>query len=195
MRDGLVDVAGWLPLVLAFLLVLGWYLSYSAARLDRLHHKVESTRAALDAQLVRRCVAALEVASYLDPATGLLLADAGARALEAGERDAPGPEREEAENDLSRALDVAFEDPQYVGALAGDGTAHEALVVLRQASERAQLARRFHNEAVSQAQRVRRKRVVRWARLAGHAAWPLMLEIDDAPPVGLAPALDALARR
>lgn len=195
MRDGLVDVAGWLPLLLALLLVLGWYLSYSAARLDRLHHKVESSRAALDAQLVRRCVAAIEVTPYLDPATGLLLADAAARALEGGERAAPAPELEQAENDLTRALDVALEDPQYVGALAGDVATHDALVVLRQACERVELARRFHNEAVAQAQRVRRKRVVRWARLAGYAAWPVMLEIDDAPPSGLAPGLDGLAHR
>jgi hypothetical protein len=195
MRDGLAEVAGWLPLVLALLLVLGWYLSYSAARLDRLHHKVESSRAGLDAQLVRRCVAALEVAPYLDPASGLLLADAAARALEVGERAGPGPDVEEAENDLTRALDVALEDPWHVGALAGDGAAHDALVVLRQATERVQLARRFHNEAVAQAQRVRRKRVVRWARLAGFAAWPQMLEIDDAPPAGLAPGLDAHGHR
>ena len=47
--------------LLALLLVLGWYLSYSAARLDRLHHRVETTRAALDAQLARRAAAAVEL--------------------------------------------------------------------------------------------------------------------------------------
>jgi hypothetical protein len=189
MRDALVQSAGWLPVVLALLLVLGWYLSYSAGRLDRLHHKVESAGAALDAQLVRRSSAALEVAPYLDPATGLLLVDTAAAALEAGERAVPGAEREEAENDLTRALEAAFDDRGHVAALAADSTAREALAVLRQACERCQLARRFHNEAVAQAQRVRRKRVVRWARLAGHAGWPQMLEIDDGPPSGLEPGL------
>jgi hypothetical protein len=51
--------------LLALLLVLGWYLSYSAARLDRLHHRVETTRAALDAQLARR--AADVIAALLPP--------------------------------------------------------------------------------------------------------------------------------
>jgi hypothetical protein len=206
MPELLADAAGWLPFTLALLLVLGWYLSYSAGRLDRLHHKVESSRAALDAQLVRRCVAALEVATVLDPATGLLLADAAVTAMEAGERsdrgaDRPATERraaerlsadqEVAENDLTRALQAAFDDPRHVAALATDPGAREALVVLRQACERVALARRFLNEAVAQAQRVRRKRVVRWARLAGRAGWPQMLEIDDVPPSGLAPGLDA----
>ena len=50
---------------------------------------------------------------------------------------------------------------------------------------RVQLARRFHNDAVAQALRVRRKRVVRWARLAGHASLPVMVEIDDSVPPGL----------
>ncbi|WP_198954722.1 hypothetical protein [Kineosporia sp. R_H_3] len=194
-RDWLVGAAGWLPLVLALLLVLGWYLSYSAARLDRLHHKVESSRAALDAQLVRRCVAALELAPFLDPATGLLLADAAATALEAGEQGVPGPALEEAESDLTRALEAALDDTGHVTALARDATAREALAVLRQACERVELARRFHNEAVAQAQRVRRKRVVRWARLAGHAAWPVTVEIDDGAPSGLGAGLDAAAAR
>ncbi len=186
MRDQLVQAAGWLPLVLALLLVLGWYLSYSASRLDRLHHKVESSRAALDAQLVRRCAAALEVAPFLDPASGLLVADAAASALETGERDALAPDLEEAENDLTRALEMALDDARHVAALARDPAARQALTDLRQACERVELARRFHNEAVAQAQRVRRKRVVRWARLAGRAQMPRMVEFDDSPPDGLA---------
>src|SRR4051794_41824371 len=78
------DVPTWMLTVLAVLLVLGWYLSYSAARLDRLHHQVETLRAALDAQLARRAAAAVEAAPLLDPATGLLVADAAPGALAAG---------------------------------------------------------------------------------------------------------------
>jgi hypothetical protein len=48
------------------------------------------------------------------------------------------------------------------------------------------MARRFYNDAVAAAQRVRRKRVVRWARLAGRAGMPPMVEIDDSVPAGLA---------
>jgi hypothetical protein len=168
--DRVGDVSGWVPLIIAVVLVLGWYLSYSAGRLDRLHHRVESTRAALDGQLARRAAAALEVAHVLDPATALLLTDAATEALTAGEERPPGvPELEQVENDLTRALQAAFEDLDDVRALRGDPLAGESL----------------HNDAVAAAQRVRRKRVVRWARLAGHAEWPLMVEMDDTPPPGL----------
>jgi hypothetical protein len=183
--DFAAALSGWLPEI-ALLLVLGWYLSYSASRLDRLHHRVESTRAALDAQLARRAAAALEVAHVLDPATALLLTDAATEALAAGEERPPAVTvLEEVENDLSRALRAAFADPDDVRALRGDPIAGESLDLLAQACLRVQLARRFHNDAVAQAQRVRRKRVVRWARLAGHAEWPQMVEMDDTPPPGL----------
>ncbi len=186
-----VDLVGWWQLALALLLVLGWYLSYSAARLDRLHHRVESARAALDVQLVRRAAAAVETAQLLDPATGLLVADAAAHALAAGEqRDVPGgieppAVAEDVENDLTRALHVAFDDPEHVARMREEPLVGEALDVLTQACLRVQLARRFHNDAVAQTLRVRRKPVVRWARLAGHANLPLMVEIDDSLPPGL----------
>jgi len=64
--------------------------------------------------------------------------------------------------------------------------AAEAREQLAQACTRVQLARRFHNDAVAQAQRVRDKRVVRWAHLAGRAPVPQMVEIDDSLPRGLA---------
>ena len=184
--DRVGEVSGWVPLIVAVVLVLGWYLSYSAARLDRLHHRVESTRAALDGQLARRAAAALEVAHVLDPATALLLTDAATEALTAGEeRPAAVQALEEVENDLTRALQAAFDDADDVRALRGDPLATESLDLLAQACLRVQLARRFHNDAVAAAQRVRRKRVVRWARLAGHAEWPQMVEVDDTPPTGL----------
>lgn len=55
--------------IMAIVLAVGWYLSYTAVRLDRLHHRVMGTAAALDAQLVRRAEAALEVAyiAGIDP--------------------------------------------------------------------------------------------------------------------------------
>ena len=73
----------WVTIVVVLVLILGWYLSYSAARLDRLHARVESTSAALDAQLVRRAEATLEVANagHLDAASGLILASAAAESL------------------------------------------------------------------------------------------------------------------
>jgi hypothetical protein len=188
------DVWAWLWIAVAVLLLLGWYLSFSAARLDRLHHRVESSRAALDAQLVRRAAAAVEAAQMLDPSSGLLLADAAAEALAAGESADPTVDdpiarplgREEWENELSRALHAALDDPEHAARLRTEAIAADALDVLGQACERVQLARRFHNDAVAQAQRVRRKWVVRWAWLAGRARMPEMFEIDDSIPPGLA---------
>jgi hypothetical protein len=186
MQAVLVDVTSWVPLLLLPLLLLGWYLSYSAGRLDRLHHRVESSRAALDAQLARRAAVALEAAHVLDPATGLLLTDAATQALTAAEDGVASiPVLEDVENDLTRALVAAFSDPEDVVALRTDPLAGETLDLLGQACQRVQLARRFHNDAVAQALRVRGKVVVRWARLAGYAVQPQMIELDDSVPTGL----------
>jgi hypothetical protein len=188
----MADTVTWVLTVVAVLLVLGWYLSYSAARLDRLHHRVETLRAALDAQLARRAAAAVEAAPLLDPATGLLVADAATEALAAGEARPEtewleaGGHAEEIENDLTRALHVAFGDPAEVAVLReAVPLAAQSLDLLTQACVRVQLARRFHNDAVAAAVRVRRKPVVRWTRLAGHAVMPAMVEIDDSVPTGL----------
>ena len=49
-----MEVVAWVAVVVCLLLVIAWYLSYSAARLDRLHAKVEGALSALDAHVVRR---------------------------------------------------------------------------------------------------------------------------------------------
>ena len=46
--------------LLVILLIL-WYLSFSATRLDRLHHRVETSWANLDSILQRRAALALEI--------------------------------------------------------------------------------------------------------------------------------------
>lgn len=194
--EGALD--GPLGLVLVAVLVLlaiGWYLSYLAGRLDRLHHRVESSRAALEARLARRAAVAREVGRLLPaPAGAELIAAAGrtlSTATPARGSDVRGmlilelPVSEIAENDLTRALHRAFEDPVTAAGLRTDPATAELLDELISAGDRVQLARRFHNDAVAHAQRMRRKRVVRWARLAGRAELPQMVEIDDSHPVGL----------
>jgi hypothetical protein len=207
-----VDLRTWL-LVVLLVAVIAWYLSFSASRLDRLHHRVEGARSALDAQLVRRAEAALELATSgaLDPASGLLVAGAAAEALAAGEADDeahPGGghatkahmpsahtwnghaanghprDREQAESDLSRALQAALDD-EVVAALAAHEVGQRLLDRIAAACRRVQLARRFHNDAVTAAARVRGKRVVRLARLAGRAPAPQTFEMDDDLPEGL----------
>jgi hypothetical protein len=200
-----VDLRTWL-LVVLLVAVVAWYLSFSAGRLDRLHHRVEGARSALDAQLVRRAEAALELATSgaLDPASGLLVAGAAAEALAAGEADdemhireadpagAHGSnshtrDRERAESDLSRALQAALDDDVLAG-LAAHEVGRRLVDRLAASYHRVQLARRFHNDAVTAAGRVRRKRIVRWARLAGRAPAPRTFVMDDDPPAALAQA-------
>lgn len=179
---------GWFVVGLVVLLVLAWYLSFSASRLDRLHHRVEGARATLDAQLVRRAEAAIELATSgrLDPASSLLVAGTAGDALAAGERERPGesahtPEREQAESDLTAALTAAFA-ADAAGPSDDAGVAPDVVGRLASAANRVQLARRFHNQAVTDAQRVRHKRVVRWFRLAGRASLPETFEMDDELP-------------
>ncbi len=108
-------------LVLLALVLWGFYVSWRASRLDRLHNRVEAARTALDLALVRRASAASQLASsgLLDPATSLLLADAVRRVGEV----APA-ERDLAESDLTRALRATLGDPDFRKELAaGDGSA------------------------------------------------------------------------
>jgi hypothetical protein len=180
--------------VVAALLWVAWVL---ASRLDRLHRKVAASRIALDAQLVRRASAAVDLASsgLLDPASSVLVADAGfavvddagpvtspARALA---MDGLGAARERAESELSMTLRSALEEPDVTVALRAQPLGEEHLAALEASWYRAQLARRFHNEAVAQAQRVRRHWYVRVLHLAGRAATPQTVELDDQMPDGL----------
>lgn len=168
---------------LGLALVVAWYLTFSATRLDRLHARLEGARSALDAQLVRRSSVALQVAvsGRLDPASALLLAAAAHEA-----RDVADGDREQAESDLSRALQAAFAEPGVLEAFDGDAAGQELLHELRATGLRVQLARRFLNDVVRAARVVRRKKVVRYLRLAGHAGWPDTVEFDDSTPEALA---------
>jgi hypothetical protein len=189
-----MDAFTWGVVAVAVLLGLAWYLSYSAARLDRLHARVEGALSALDAQLVRRAEATLELANSgaLDPATALLLAAAASESLEAhneraGEDLLEGQHfagREVTESDLSEVLQVAL-SPSVLTELRADGLGAPAVQRVEAAGVRVQLARRFHNDAVKDVQRVRRKAVVRLFRLAGHADLPRTIEFDDELPTSI----------
>ncbi|TQL04252.1 hypothetical protein [Cellulomonas sp. SLBN-39] len=89
------------------------------------------------------------------------------------------------ESELSAALREVLDDADEVDALAAEPAGDALLAALGAAWYRVQLARRFHNEAVAQTQRVRHGAVVRLLRLAGHAAEPETLEMDDAWPAAL----------
>jgi hypothetical protein len=176
-------VMEWLLVAVGVLLVVGVYLSWTAGRLDRTHSRVDASRAVLDAELLRRSSTVLDIAAsgLLDPATSVLWADAASRAASAGESA-----RDQAESDLTTVLAAALDDPDDVDVLRKDRRVDAALGELAVACRRAGHARRFHNDLVRSAQRLRRKLVVRVFGLAGHAPWPETAELDDRVPHGLA---------
>jgi hypothetical protein len=163
-------------LIIGFALLLGVYISWRAGRLDRLHGRLEATRAALDVALVRRSSVALELScsGLLDPATSMLLAGAAHDARTAGD-DA----RELRESDLTRALRAAFGQPEFRASLAGEHGAEELLAEVEAASHQVFLARKFHNDAVAATRLARRRWLVRLLRLAGGAPLPGFFEVDD----------------
>jgi len=179
---------GTVLLVVILGVLLLWYFSFSATRLDRLHARVEGAAGALDAQLVRRSASAMQLATsgLLDPASSLLLADSAHEAREA--EGTTGPAREQAESDLTRALHAVLDDVGEVAVVRANPRGSALLDELATACHRTTLARRFHNDAVRAARVVRRKRLVRALRLAGHAGWPASFEADDSVPLALDPS-------
>ena len=158
-----------LLVVVAVAFLLGFYVTWTASRLDRLHARVDASWAALDAQLVRRAAAARAVAAHLEDDAAARALDAAASASLEGTVD----HREALENDLSRALKAAL--PMLVHDPAGEAARAE----LETASTRVGLARSFHNAAVKDTRAIRLRRMPRALRLAGHRELPQYFEIDD----------------
>lgn len=161
---------GAIEITLLFVMaILGWYLSFSAGRLDRLHHRVETSWAALDAALQRRAGVALELASsgLLDPASAALLAAAAHEA-----REAHG-NRAQAESDLTSNLQLLFPTHADLESLIHDRHGEDLVAEVGDAISRAQFAHSFHTDAVTSIRKVREKAVVRFFRLAGRAEVPV----------------------
>jgi hypothetical protein len=180
-------VTGWIALavVVVALLLLGLYLSMTAGRLDHLHRRIDSARLALDAQLLRRSSVCLELAScqLLDPAASGVIASTAHDARTSA--DLTPDRRALAESDLTAAL-VAALDAEDIAELAASQQGREILEELEAACRRVQLTRRFHNDAVRACRQLRRQRMVRLFRLAGHTPWPDTWEMDDTMPAGMA---------
>jgi hypothetical protein len=148
----------------AVLFLLAAHGSWTAGRLDRLHHRVATARARLETELTRRSALVAELANSgeLDPASALLLLDAAHRARTADEDD-----REQCESALTRAIAATATDVEpWAGELA-------------LAMRRVQLARRFHNDIVVSTRELHRRRLVTWFRLAGRAPMPVTIELED----------------
>ncbi|WP_434588043.1 hypothetical protein [Streptomyces sp. A5-4] len=169
--------------IVVALFAIGLYLSWTAGRLDRLHARIDASRAGLDAQLLRRASVTQELATsgVLDPAASIVLHQAAHAARQAEE-----DQREVAESELSQALRAVFGESAQVEAVKEVPGGEEAAGELAAAVRRVPMARRFLNDTVGSARALRRHRTVRWLRLAGHAPFPLAFEMDDEAPVALA---------
>jgi hypothetical protein len=169
----MMTTALWFALTVAA--VLGWYLSFSASRLDRLHHRVETSWAALDAALQRRAGVALELASsgLVDPASSVVLTAAAHDAREAEESD-----RASAETDLTQALSLVLPEAQAFGEWESDRLATDLMEEFAEAARRVQFAHVFHADAVESTRIVRRKAIVRFFRLAGRASVPTPFDAE-----------------
>jgi len=159
-----------IPLV-GLALFIFWYLTFSAARLDRLHHRVETSWATLDSLLQRRAAIALEVSrsAITDPATSLLLTASAYQA-----RSADIEDRSSAESVLSGALGMMLAERDIIVAKSDQALLHE----LEQLTDKIKIAIAIHVEAVTRTQLIRRKLVFRLFRLAGKAPLPVTYEFE-----------------
>lgn len=151
---------------IAVVAVVAWYLSFTATRLDRMHHRVETSGASLDAALQRRASVAMEFANahLLDPAQSMILAAAAHDAREAHES-----QRVNAESDLTYALLSVFDDEESVAALRENPLGEDLIAEMGEANRRLEFAVASFNDAVESARIVRSKPIVKLLRLAGHA--------------------------
>jgi|KBSSwiStaDraftv2_1062776.scaffolds.fasta_scaffold40396_5 hypothetical protein len=152
---------GWAVAVVAGVVLVASYLTWTAKRVDRLHARAGSAARALDAQLVRRAATAAVMAEEPPGDPDLYAAARGAL-------DARLEDREAAENDLTRMLrkrQLDLEDP-LAAAVVG-------------ASRRVALARQVHTDLVRDALGARSRPLVRLLRLGRRHAVPAYFDIDD----------------
>ena len=144
-----------------FVVIIGWYLSFSASRLDRLHHRVETSWATLDSLLHQRAALAHEIVaeSNLDPATAYLISTSASAA----------------ESVLSESLKLvqsaAFNELLQLPT--------PLLVELSDLTTKVKLAINIHLESVNATRNVRKKIFIRLFRLAGKAPLPVRYAFED----------------
>jgi len=178
----------WLVGVVAFVVVVATYLTWIAARVDRLHHRADAAYAALEARLAQRAAATLALADV-----DLTLGDR-AIALRSAARAAlrPSPDgREATENELTRQLreltlpgrvpvwgtaSLPDADPK---ATSNEDPVAEAVAEVVSASRRVALARQVHNDLVRDTLAARRRPVVRLLALDRRHTRPAYFDIED----------------
>jgi hypothetical protein len=161
----------------AVLVTLVWLF---ASRIDRMHRRLDRSWDTLALQLTRRASVAehLSLVGFWDPVTSLAVGMAAQAALEA-------PPDAAEQSELSAALRTALGDRAAIEAAAANPDQAAYLAELWSVWYRAQLARRFYNEAVGLAVTLRSRLVVRAFFLAGRTPMPVTCDIDDTAPDGL----------
>jgi hypothetical protein len=146
--------------VVALVVLVATYVTWTATRVDRLHARAAAAYAALDAQSVRRAALAIEIGEHV----GLAEVQSAAKSV----LNAHPDDRESAENDLTHALRAASAkvDPADLSGV-------------EEANRRLALARQVHTDLVRDALAVRQRRVVRLLRLSRRHAQPHFFDIDE----------------
>ena len=146
-------------LTLLAIVIIGWYLSFLASRLDRLHHRVETSWATLDSFLQQRAALAQQIVaeSNLDPATAYLISTSAISA-----RKANIIERSAAESVLSESLKLVQNSAQDNSLELPS----ELLVELSDITNKVKMAINIHLEAVNATRNVRSKIFIRLFRLS-----------------------------
>jgi hypothetical protein len=167
--------------IVAVIALLATYLTWTAERIDRLNLRVERADASLDAQLVRRSAAAEAFAAA--PAVAPLLPErqlvdlrAVAAEARASEAHAGAGDRWATENALTVRVLEAVLALRHAGGAAATA---DVVADLAAASRRVDLARSFYNQAVRDAREHRGRLAPRLLRLAGRAALPPFVDMDD----------------
>jgi len=165
----------------------------TAHRLDRLHIRTDLARLSLVGALGRRHAVAGAVQRALetrDPGTAAALgrALAGVRAYPpqdvVGQDPQPGPEPGRPAELLEPGNDPDAEHAENALGLALAGVERALLPAdlaaeLDDVSDRVEMARRFHNDAVRDTRALRERAPVRLLRLAGRAPMPDYVELVD----------------
>jgi hypothetical protein len=155
--------------VVALVVLIATYVTWTATRVDRLHGRVTAAYSALDAQSLRRAAAAEDLAER----EGIVEAQTSAKAVLTGRPD----DRPAAENELTRALRLVA---TKLSSISGEPA---ALAAVSEESRRLALARQVHSDLVRDAKAIRRRPLVRSLRLTRRHPEPVFFDIDD-PTLG-----------
>ncbi len=173
--------------VVGVVILIAWVLSYRASRIDRLHARIEGCWHALDAMLVRRSEALLELANSgtLDPASSLLLSYGVSEVLEVDEPGPHHPVRVERENGLAETATIVIAQAAPAALASVDA---DMRATVEQTSRQVNVAASFYNDAVTDVIAIRDQALTKIACLAGKAPRLQPIEIL---PVDTTPLLTA----